>query len=77
MGAPVYNTSFVGPGTRASKQPLASKTGGISDVYSRYKRIEGDARKVAEMGGGLYGAYQAAKQAYPAIRVGMQALGLI
>jgi hypothetical protein len=29
------------------------------------------------MGGGLYGAYQAAKQAYPAIRGGMQALGMI
>ena len=77
MGAPVYNTGFVGTGTRAAKQPLASKTGGISDVYSRYKRIEGNARKVAEMGGGLYGAYQAAKQAYPAIRGGMQALGMI
>ena len=77
MGAPIYNTSFAGPGTRASNQPLASKTGGISDVYSRYKRIEGGAKKVAEMGGGLYGAYQAARQAYPAIRVGMQALGML
>ena len=77
MGAPVYNTGFVGPGTRASKQPLASKTGGIADVYSRYKRIEGDAKKAAEIGGGLYGAYQAARQAYPAIRVDMQALGMV
>ena len=77
MGAPVFNTSYVAQGTRASKQPLASKTGGIADVYSRYKRIEGDAKKVAEIGGGIYGAYQAARQAYPAIQVGMQALGMI
>ena len=32
---------------------------------------------VAEIGTGLYGAYQAARQAYPAIRVGMQALGVL
>ena len=76
MGAPIYNTSFVGQGTRTSKQPLASKTGGIAGMYSRYKRIEGDVKKVAEIGTGLYGAYQVARQAYPAIRIGMQALGV-
>ena len=71
MGAPIYNTGFVGQGTRTSKQPLACKTGGIAGVYSRYKRIEGDAKKVADIGGGLYGAYQAARQAYPAIRAAL------
>ena len=67
----------MGQGTRTSKQPLASKTGGIAgSIYSKYKRIEGGAKKVAEIGTGLYGAYQVARQAYPAIRIGMQALGV-
>ena len=77
MGAPIYNTGFVGAGTRTTQQPLASKTGGIAGVHSRYKRIEGDAKKVADIGTGIYGACQAVSQAYPALRVGMQALGVL
>ena len=74
MGAPVYNTNFVSNGTRTPKRTLECKQGGINAVYSRYKSIEGDAKKLYEMGTGLYGAYQMGRAAYPYIRAGLAAL---
>ena len=74
MGAPVYNTNFVGSGTRTPKRTLDYKQGGMNAVYSRYKSIEGDAKKVAEMGTGMYGAYKMGRAAYPYIRAGLAAL---
>ena len=74
MGAPVYNTNFVGNGTRTPKRTLDCKQGGINAVYSRYKSIEGDIRKVAEMGTGMYNAYKIGRAAYPYIRAGLAAL---
>ena len=76
MGAPVYNTNFVGSGTRTPKPVLAAKQGGsfIDDAYTKYKRIEDQGGKVAEIGTGLYGAYRAARAAYPTARAGLQAL---
>ena len=43
-------------------------------MYSRYKSIEGDAKKLYEMGTGLYGAYQMGRTAYPYIRAALAAL---
>ena len=74
MGAPVYNTNFVGNGTRTPKRTLDCKQGGINTVYSRYKSIEGDAKKVLEMGTGMYNAYKMGRAAYPYIRAGLAAL---
>ena len=75
MGAPVFNTNFVGGGTRIPKRTLDSKPpGGISGLHSRYKSIEGDAKKVAEMGTGMYNAYKIGRAAYPYIRAGLAAL---
>ena len=74
MGAPVYNTNFVGSGTRTPKRTLDCKQGGINVVYNRYKSIESDAKKLHEIGTGLYGAYQMGRAAYPYIRAGLAAL---
>ena len=74
MGAPVYNTNFVGSGTRTPKRTLDCKQGGINTMFSRYKSIEGDVRKLHEIGTGLYGAYQMGRTAYPCIRAGLAAL---
>ena len=76
MGAPVYNTNFVGSGTRTPKPVLAAKQGGsfIDNVYATYERIEDQGGKVAEMGTGLYGAYRAASEAYPMVRAGIEAM---
>ena len=74
MGAPVYNTNFVGSGSRTPKRTLDCKQGGINAMYSRYKSIEGDARKVLEMGTGMYNAYKLGQAAYPYIRAGLAAL---
>ncbi len=78
MGAPVYNTNYVGQGTRTPKPVMANQQGGtwVDSVYSNYKHIEGQGKKVAEMGAGAYGAYQMARNAYPYIRQGMQAAGM-
>ena len=75
MGAPVFNTNFVGGGTRIPKRTLDSKPpGGISGLYSRYKSVESDAKKLHEIGTGLFGAYQMGRAAYPYIRAGLAAL---
>ena len=60
MGAPVYNTSFVGNGTRTPKPVLANKQAGtfVDQVYGKYKHMQDQGQKVAEMGTGLYGTYQ-------------------
>ena len=70
MGAPVFNTHYVGTGT---KRAMACKPHGFDGVYSRYKSMEGRAKQAYEMGAGLYGAYQFGRQAYPYIRAGVQA----
>ena len=74
MGAPIFNTNFVGSGTRAPKRTLDCKQGGINTVYSRYKSIESDAKKVFEMGTGMYNAYKMGRAAYPYIRAGLASL---
>ena len=78
MGAPVFNTSFVGQGTRTAKNPMTSpQTGGLHDIMSKGKQIYGTASQV-------YGAYRAAKDAYttareywPMVRQGLQSLEMI
>ena len=69
MGAPVFNTSFVGQGTRTAKNPMTSpQTGGLHDLMSKGKQIYGTASAVygyywmpwyyydngADYGGGVY-----------------------
>ena len=74
MGAPVYNTGFVGQGTRVHKRVMSScQPSGIDIAYSNYKAIEGQAKKAYEMGTGLYSAYKIGRQAYPYLRAGIQA----
>ena len=78
MGAPVFNTSFVGQGTRCPKNPMtSSQTGGLHDIMSKGKEIYGTASSI-------YGYYRAAKDAYttareyyPQIRAGLEGLGMI
>ena len=72
----MYNTNFVGNGTRVPKPVLATKVGGtfVDDAYAKFKHIEDQGGKVAEMGAGLYGAYRAARAAYPMVRAGIAAL---
>ena len=71
MGAPVFNTSFVGQGTRAAKNPMTSpKTGGLHDIMSKGQKLYGVAST-------LYGAYKTGRQYYPFIRAGAQSLGMI
>ena len=78
MGAPVFNTSFVGQGTRTAKNPMTSpQTGGLHDLMSKGKQIYGTASTA-------YGVYRAAKDAYttareyyPLIREGLQGLGMV
>ena len=79
MGAPVYNTSFVGNGTRCPKPVLANKQAGtfVDQVYGKCKHMQDQGQKVAEMGTGLYGAYQTMRAAYPQIRAEIGALGMV
>ena len=78
MGAPVFNTSFVGQGTRTAKNPMTSpQTGGLHDIMAKGKQIYGTASTA-------YGVYRAAKDAYttareyyPIIREGLQGLGMV
>ena len=78
MGAPVFNTSFVGQGTRTAKVPMtSSQTGGLHDLMSKGKQIYGTASTA-------YGVYRAAKDVYttareyyPMIREGLQGLGMV
>ena len=79
MGAPVYNTSFVGNGTRTPKPVLANKQAGtfVDQVYGKYKHMQDQGQKVAEMGTGLYGTYQMMRAAYPLIRAEIGALGML
>ena len=74
----MFNTSFVGQGTRTAKNPMTSpQTGGLHDIMSKGKQIYGTASQV-------YGAYRAAKDAYttareywPMVRQGLQSLEMI
>ena len=77
MGAPVYSTGFVGQGTRRPKPVMGPQPSGIEGVYQKYKRAEAQAGMLAEMGAGVYSAYQTARQAYPVVRAGMAAAGVL
>ena len=76
MGAPVYNTNYVGHGTRLPKPVLGCQQGGtwVDDAYTKYKHAEGQGKKLAEIGAGLYSGYQYGRAAYPYIRAGLAAL---
>ncbi len=67
MGAPVFNTRFVGQGTRQPKPAMCNQQGGLSSAYETGKHVYGVASA-------LYGAYQTGKAWYPAIRAGLQGL---
>ena len=79
MGAPVHNASFVGNGTRTPKPVLANKQAGtyVDQVYAKYKHMQDQGQKVAEMGTGLYGGHQMMRAAYPLIRAEIGALGML
>ena len=53
MGAPVFNTRFVGNGSfRQAKNPMATpKQGGLHDIYQKGQKLYG-------IGQQAYGAYQ-------------------
>ena len=71
MGAPVFNTSYVGQGSRTAKHPVTTtKTSGFSDAYESGKHWYGVAAT-------LYGAYKFGRELYPAIRAGMQAMPMV
>ena len=73
MGAPVYNTNFVGSGTRCPKPVMANKRAGtfVDHAYGRYKHMEDQSKKVAEMGSGLYASYKMMQAAYPYVRAAL------
>ena len=71
MGAPVYNTSCVGQGTRTAKHPVTSpQTGGLHDIYAKGKHLYGVAQT-------LYGAYRMGREYYAAARPYMEAAGML
>ena len=75
MGAPVFNPSYAG--VRGHKPVMSAGLTGIPAIHAKYKRIERDTKMVAEMGAGVYSAYQAARQAYPVAREMAMVAGVI
>ena len=69
----MYNTNFVGSGTRCPKPVLANKRAGtfVDQAYGRYKHMEDQSKKVAEMGTGLYASYKMMQAAYPYVRAAL------
>ena len=58
MGAPVFNTRFIGNGSRRNaKNPLGPQSGGLHDLYAKGQKMYGTASA-------LYAAYQGGMQAY-------------
>ena len=56
---------------------MAAGLTGITAIHAKYKRIERDTMIVADMGAGIYCAYQVARQAYPVAREMAQIAGVI
>ena len=56
MGAPVFNTRFVGNGSfRQAKNPMATpKQGGLHDIYQKGQKLYG----IAQQGYGVYQTFQ-------------------
>ena len=78
MGAPVFNTSFVGQGTRTAKVPMtSSQTGGLHDLMSKGKQIYGTASSVYGYYRAVKDAYTSAREYWPMIREGLQGLEMI
>ena len=78
MGAPVFNTSFVGQGTRAPKNPMSStQTGGLHDIMAKGKQIYGTASTAYGVWRAAKDAYTTAREYYPLIRAELQGLGMI
>ena len=75
MGAPVFNPSYAG--ARSHKPVMSAGLTGITAIHAKYKRIERDTKMVAEMGAGIYNAYQVAREAYPVAREMAMAAGVI
>ena len=69
MGAPVFNTRYVGNGSmRQAKNPMATpKQGGLHDMYQKGQKLYG----IAET---AYTAYQVYKFIAPYARMGGLAL---
>ena len=65
MGAPAFSTKFVGSGTRTPKPVIQPSV--MQRHYELGKKIYGAAST-------MYGAYQAARQAYPSIRAGLEGI---
>ena len=70
MGAPVFNTRFVGQGTRSPKPVMHTQEGGLHQAYETGKKVYGAASA-------MYGAYQTARAMYPTIRAGIDVLRFI
>ena len=72
MGAPVFNTRYVGNGSmRQAKNPMATpKQGGLPDMYQKGQKLYGVGQQV-------YGAYQTFQTLRPCIQRAMQAGGLV
>ena len=68
MGAPVFNTRYVGNGSmRQAKNPMVTpKQGGLHDMYQKGQKLYGVAQQA-------YGAYQTFQQVRPYIQRAMQA----
>ena len=74
MGAPVYNTRFIGNGSmRQSKNPMVTpQSGGLHDIYAKGQKMYGTAMQA-------YGYYQTYQSLRPMIQAGLErvCLGLV
>ena len=63
MGAPVYNTRFIGNGSmRQAKNPMVTpQSGGLHDIYAKGQKMYGTAMQA-------YGWYQKARVMYNTLR---------
>ena len=74
----MFNTSFVGQGTRTAKNPMTSpQTGGLHDIMSKGKQIYGTASQVYGFNRAAKDAYTSAREYWPMIRQGLQGLEMI
>ena len=56
---------------------MGPKPSALEGDYKKYKHVVHNTKMVAEMGAGIYAAYQVARQAYPVVRAGMVAAGML
>ena len=55
MGAPLYNTKFIGNGSRRqAKSPITPQSGGLHDIYAKGQKLYG----LAQTGYAMYQTYQ-------------------